>query len=129
MIKMVDFQQVITGRKTVRGVPIPTKTYQSFERAAGRPVSTGRGGSAVSRARTPPPPPPKVAPKPTPQTKRIVHCYRKGVAPEPTPQTISIGVPLKTALAGGRLTRRLVEMEAVRGAVTGLSGVIAREET
>ena len=110
MIKMVDFQQVITGRKTVRGVPIPTKTYQSFERAAGRPVSTGRGGSAVSRARTPPPPPPKVAPK-------------------PTPQTISIGVPLKTAVAGGRLTRRLVEREAVRGAVTGLSGVIAREET
>jgi hypothetical protein len=106
---MVDFQQIITGRKIVRGVPIPTKTFQKFERAAGRGTSTGRAGPAAPRTA------PKPAPKPAPEIKQLAK-------PVPT------GINIKTALAGGRLTRKLVEREAVRGSVTGLTGVVARAE-
>jgi hypothetical protein len=82
---MADYASIITGRKTVRGVPIPTKTYQSFEGAAGRGMSiapgrTGRAGSSVRPTPRPTPRPAPVVAKPAPKPKP-----EPEVKPEPKP--------------------------------------------
>lgn len=68
---MVDYTSAISGRTKVGGVPIPTKTYKSYEGSAGRgftsiPIGARPGGYTTGGGPATVRPQPKPAPAPKP---------------------------------------------------------------